>query len=66
MSKYIRIFFLSVIASVILFFIFSSVFMGGGNPAEEAVYTIGTIIIILLSFIISQIFYVISLINKKM
>lgn len=65
MSKYIRIFFLNVFVSVILFFIFRSVFMGGGNPSEEAVYTIGAIIIILLSFIISQIYYLINLIKKN-
>ena len=66
MSKYISIFFLTVIGSVILFFIFGSVFMGGGNAAEEAIFTVGTIIIILLSVLISQIFYVIDLIKKKM
>jgi hypothetical protein len=65
MSKYIRIFFLIVFVSAILFFIFSSVFMGGGNPSEEAVYTIGATIIILLSFIISQIYYLINLIKKN-
>lgn len=65
MSKYRSIFFLNVMISVILFFIFSSLFMGGGNPAEEAVYTLGTIIILLLSFLISQIYYVIDLIKKK-
>jgi hypothetical protein len=65
MSKYTSIFFLNVMVSVILFFIFSSVFTGGGNPAEEAVYTLGTIIILLLSFLISQIYYVMDLIKKK-
>ncbi|WP_108671400.1 hypothetical protein [Peribacillus acanthi] len=65
MSKYIRIFFFTVLVSAILFFLFRSVLMGGGNPAEEAVYTIGTILIILLSFLISQIYYVIHLIQKK-
>jgi hypothetical protein len=39
--------------------------MGGGNPAEEAVYTFGTIIVIFLSFLISQIYCLIDLINKK-
>lgn len=65
MSKYISIFFLFVMVSVLLFFIFGSVFMGGGDPAEEAVYTFGIIIVLLLSFVISQICYLIDLINKK-
>ncbi|PAE23287.1 hypothetical protein [Bacillus sp. 7894-2] len=65
MSKYISIFFLFVMVSVLLFFILGSVFMGGGDPAEEAVYTFGTIIVLLLSFVISQICYLIDLIKKK-
>lgn len=65
MSKYISIFFLALFVSVILFFLFGSVIMGGGNPGEEAVYTVGMIIVILLSFLISQIYYLIDLINKK-
>ncbi|MFE4524488.1 hypothetical protein ACFRCQ_20630 [Cytobacillus firmus] len=65
MSKYISIFFLSVMVSVLLFFIFGSMYMGGGNPSEEAVYTIGTIIVLLLSLIISQLYYLIDLIKKK-
>ncbi|URT71514.1 hypothetical protein [Cytobacillus firmus] len=65
MSKYIRIFFLGVLVSVLLFFIFGSVFMDGGNPAEEAVYTFGTIIVLFMLFIISQMCYLIDLINKK-
>ncbi|MFE0507463.1 hypothetical protein ACWF7H_27690 [Peribacillus butanolivorans] len=64
MSKYISIFFLTVMVSVILFYILGSVYMGGGDPAEEAVFTLGTIIIILLSFLISQIYYLINLIKK--
>ncbi|EWG12818.1 hypothetical protein [Cytobacillus firmus] len=64
MSKYISIFFLFTMVSVLLFFIFGSVFMGGGNPAEEAVYTFGTIIVLFLSVVISQICYLIDLIKK--
>ncbi|RDW17067.1 hypothetical protein [Oceanobacillus chungangensis] len=66
MSKYISVFFLSVFVSFILFFIFGSIFLNDGNPAEEAVYTVGAIIIFLLSFLIAQIYYVINLIKKKM
>ncbi|KOP82898.1 hypothetical protein ACFFHH_06315 [Cytobacillus solani] len=65
MSKYISIFFLSVMIGVILFMILGAVFMGGGDPAEEVVYIFGTITVILLSFIISQLFYLIDTINKK-
>lgn len=65
MVKYISIFFLTIMISLILFFILGSVFMGGGDPAEDAVYTVGTIIVILLSFLISQMFYLISMIKKK-
>ena len=66
MAKYIRIFFLTVVVSVILFFIFGSVFIGGGDPAEDAVYTFGTIIVILLSFLISQMYYLINFIKNKL
>ncbi|RBP89991.1 hypothetical protein DFO70_11097 [Cytobacillus firmus] len=65
MSKYISMFFLFAIVSVLLFFIFGSIFMGGGNPAEEAIYTFGTIIILLLSFLISQLYYLIDLVKKN-
>ncbi|MBG9446216.1 hypothetical protein [Cytobacillus firmus] len=65
MSKYISIFFLGALVSVLLFFIFGSVFMDGGNPAEEAVYTFGTIIVLFMLFFISQMCYLIDLINKK-
>ncbi|MGP1908431.1 hypothetical protein ACTSEZ_09665 [Metabacillus sp. JX24] len=65
MSKYISIFFLAIIISVVLFFLFGSLFMRGGNAAEEAVYTFGAIIVILLSFLVSQIYQLIDLIRKK-
>lgn len=64
MSKYISIFFLTLMASVILFFLFAGVF-DGGDYAESAVYTFGTIIIILLSFLISLMYYLINLLNRK-
>lgn len=64
MSKYISIFFLILMASVILFYLFAGVF-DGGDYAETAVYTIGTIIIILLSFLISLVYYLINLLKRK-
>jgi len=64
MSKYIGIFFSTLIISVILFFLFSYLF-DGGNYAETAIYTFGTIIIILLSFLIALIYYLINLPKRK-
>ncbi|TDK61797.1 hypothetical protein E2K98_12990 [Bacillus salipaludis] len=54
----------TLMVSVIYFFIFFSVF-DGGNPAETAIYTIGTITVILLSFLITLIFYLIELVQRK-
>ncbi|KEZ51572.1 hypothetical protein GS18_0210570 [Metabacillus indicus] len=65
MSKYISIFFLTIMVVFALYMIFGSIFMAGGNSAEEAVYTVGLIIIILISFLISQTYYLIDLIRKK-
>ncbi|MBS4193159.1 hypothetical protein KHA94_23955 [Bacillus sp. FJAT-49705] len=64
MAKYISIIFLSIFISIILFMILVNVF-AGGDHVEEAVYTFGTIIVILLSFAIAQIFYIIDFIKKK-
>lgn len=64
MSKYISIFFLTVMVSVIFFFIFSNMF-DGGDYAETAIYTFGTIIVILLSFLISLMYYLINLLRRK-
>lgn len=65
MSKYVSIFFLTLMVSIIFFFIFASFFMVGGDPAGEMVLTLGTIIVILLSFLISQTIYLIDLVKKK-
>lgn len=65
MSKYTSIFFLTLMVCVILFFILGSVFSGGGDPAEEAVYIFGTIISVLLSFLISQMYYLINKLKKR-
>ena len=64
MSKYISIFFLTLMASVILFILFVNVF-DGGDYAETAIYTFGTIIIILLLFLISLMYYLINLLKRK-
>ncbi|NMH68501.1 hypothetical protein HF072_06865 [Bacillus sp. RO3] len=65
MSRYISIFFLCLFVSGILFFIVGSFFMDGGDPAEGVMFLFGVIIVILLSFIISQMYYLIHLVRKK-
>lgn len=65
MFKYFSIFILILMVNLIFFYIFSSVFMGGGDPTEDLVLTIGTIIIILLSFLISQFWYLIDFLKKN-
>lgn len=64
MAKYISIFFLTLMASVVLFFALAGVF-AGGDP-ETAIYTLGTILIILIAFLISLLYYLIDLMKKKM
>lgn len=66
MSKYISIFFLTIMISIILFLILGAVFMGGGDPAEGVVYIFGTIVVFLLAFIIAQVFYLIDIFKKKL
>lgn len=51
MAKYISIFFLGIGSSIILFFIFASIF-DDSSPGEFAAVTFGCIIIILVSFLI--------------
>ena len=65
MSKYISKFFLTLLASVILLFILIFVFDGGESYAETWILTFGTIIIVLLSFVIALMYYLIDLIKKK-
>ncbi|MGE8081416.1 hypothetical protein [Peribacillus loiseleuriae] len=65
MAKYISVFFLSLMVSVMFFFLFASVF-DGGDYAETVIYIFGTIIVILLSFLISLMYYLIDLIKRKL
>ena len=60
----ILVYLLTLVASVILFFLFAGV-LDGGDYAETAIYTIGTMIIILLSFLISLMYYIINLLKRK-
>lgn len=64
MSKYIRVFILTLIASLVFYFVFIGLF-DGGDYAETAIYTFGTIIVILLSFLISLVYYAINLLKRK-
>ncbi|GEM_PF-4511674 len=64
MSKYISIFFLTLMVSVIFFFLFANVF-DGGDYAETGIYTFGTIIVILLSFLISLMYNIINSLKRK-
>lgn len=63
MSKYISIFFLILIISVFSFFLLVIVF-DGGDYAETAIYAFGSIIVILLSFLISLVYYLVNLIKS--
>jgi hypothetical protein len=63
MAKYISIFLLVIGSSIILFFIFAS-FFSESSPGEFAATTFGCINIILFSFLIALMYYVIDLIKK--
>ena len=65
MAKYISIFFLCLFVS--FFFIFGNG-LGGGDPAETAIYKFEIVTVILISFLISLMYYLIDLIkgnNKR-
>ncbi len=64
MSKYISVFFLTIIASTVLYFVCGSLF-DGGDYAETAIYIFGTVIVILLSFLISLMYYAINLLKRN-
>ena len=63
MSKYITIFFSTLTVSLFLYFLLTLLF-DGGDYLETAIYTFGTIIIILLSFLISLVYYLIHLLKR--
>ena len=64
MSKYISIFFSALTVSLFLFFLLTLLF-DRGDYIETAIYTVGTIIIILLSFLISLVYYLIHLVKRR-
>ncbi len=59
LSKYIGIFFVYLFIGIILYFVSDSFLMTGDNAAEEAINTFGFIIIVFLSFLIAQMYYLI-------
>ena len=63
MSKYISIFFSTLTVSIFLYFPLTLLF-DRGDYLEIAIYTVGTIIIILLSFLISLVYYLIHLLKQ--
>lgn len=64
-SKYISIFFLIIMANICLFYLLL-VLNAEGDRVEAAVYTFSTIIIILLSLVITLLYYLIDLVKKRM
>ena len=64
MSKFISMFILLAMCSSIIFFLLLHLF-DGGDYVETAIYTFGTIIVILLTLLISLIYYLIDLIKMK-
>ncbi|MDC7722604.1 hypothetical protein FA002_05565 [Priestia megaterium] len=65
MSKYIGIFFLNLFIGIILYFVLASLLMNGDNATEEAINTFGFTLIVFLSFLIAQMYYLIHLVKKK-
>lgn len=60
MAKYISIFFFTILVSVILFFLIGIFFSDG-----DTILIFGTITILLLSFLISLMFYLIDLVKRN-
>lgn len=65
LRKYGAIFFVTIFICIALYGVFGFLFGNGGDIAEDAIKTFGLIIVVLLSFLIAQMFYVIDLLKKK-
>ena len=63
MGKYVSIFFLTIIISIFLFFLFANFISGEGD--EGLIVVIGITNVVLTSFLISLIYYLIDLIKKN-
>ncbi|WP_010676632.1 hypothetical protein [Bacillus timonensis] len=64
MSKFVSIFFLTLLICIVFFYALLNVF-DGGDHVESAVYTFGTIILILQAFVIALLYYLIDSVKKK-
>jgi len=64
LGKYIKTFFGTLFLSFILFFPLNW-FFDGGNFLETTILSVGAVIVILLSYLIAQIYYLIDLIGKS-
>ncbi|MGM0838585.1 MAG: hypothetical protein ACQEV7_20825 [Bacillota bacterium] len=64
MSKYISIFFLAIVVSIILFFTLGFLF-GGGEGSEGIILAIGAILILLFSYLIAQMHCLIDTLKKR-
>ncbi|MFG6115771.1 hypothetical protein ACGTN9_11310 [Halobacillus sp. MO56] len=64
MGKYIKSFFATIVVSVIIYMSGQTVF-GGGNHLETEILSVGSIIVLLLSYLIAQVHYLIDLIKSK-
>lgn len=62
MGRYISLFLLTVLVTVVLFFSLALLF---GSVFGEIEIIIGTILVLLGSFIITQLFYIIDLLKNK-
>ena len=64
MGKYIKIFFGALVISFIIFFLGNG-FFDGGNYLETIILSAGAATILLLSYLVAQIHYLIDLVKKK-
>jgi hypothetical protein len=63
--KYRAIFIIAIFICIALYGVFGLLFGNGGDIAEDAIKTFGLLIVVLLSFLIAQMFYVIDLLKKR-
>ncbi|MEW9053149.1 MAG: hypothetical protein AB2392_18460 [Neobacillus sp.] len=64
MGRYVSIFFLTIFVAVVLFFTIPALFSEGSSDIDLLVF-IGMIIIILVSFVITQLFYISDLLKRR-
>ena len=65
MAKYIGIFFFFLTVSLLLFSLVAIGADGGDDPSVTAIYAFGMVTVVLLSFLISLMYYLIALVKKK-